>query len=121
MPHATMSDADRARKLRTRYQMWVISMPAAVAALSFGGICAWECTAGPWLTFLVAPAVALVVWLISVPVFLRWSSAIPEEADTLRTYFKWSLLWAPPLAAVATTALLGTAATVIGAVMSIFL
>lgn len=87
------------RRSKLAYAVWVAFMPGVTFALTFALLCAWECTVGPWFTFFIAPAAVLILWLVSVAVYARWSYRLPQlEGESLRRYIALSVLWAPILA-----------------------
>jgi|JI10StandDraft_1071094.scaffolds.fasta_scaffold2786753_1 hypothetical protein len=43
--------------------LWLLGSAFVVPVLSFALLCAWECTAAPWLVFIVAPIGVLVSWI----------------------------------------------------------
>ena len=87
------------RGLRLRYALWVALMPVAVFALVFAGLCAYECTAAPWVTFIAAPFIALALGVGAFIVYLRKASLLGGAGGAaLRRFVLWSLLWGPVLA-----------------------
>ncbi|WP_349280037.1 hypothetical protein [Polaromonas hydrogenivorans] len=91
--------SERIHKSKVIYVAWVAFMPATIFAFTFAGLCAWECIAGPWFTFFVAPTVAFVLWLVSVVAYLRWTCRLSKsEGQAMRRFIGISLLWGPVLA-----------------------
>lgn len=87
-------------KLMLQYALWVALMPIAAVMVAFGGLCAWECTAGPWFTVFIGPALAATLWAISATWFWKRSSQmLSNESRSARRFIASSLLWAPILAA----------------------
>lgn len=89
----------RIRRSKRAYAAWVVLMPGVMFGTAFAALCAWECTAAPWLAFLIVPALALVLWLVSVAIYVRWSYGLSrEQGGALRKFIGFSILWAPALA-----------------------
>lgn len=90
-------------KLMLQYALWVALMPISAVMVVFGGLCAWECTVGPWYTFFFGPALAGTLWAISIAWFWKRSSQmLSNESRPARRFIVSSLLWAPILAAATT-------------------
>lgn len=88
-------------RLMLQYAVWVVLMPIAAVAVSFGGLCAWECAAGPWLTVFVGPALAATLWVaVAIWFWRRSSQMLPVEARSAKRFIASSLVWAPILAAI---------------------
>ena len=87
-------------KFMLQYALWVALMPSAAVMVTFGGLCAWECAAGPWFTVFFGPALAATLWVISATWFWsRSSQMLPKEMRSAKRFIVSSLLWAPILAA----------------------
>ena len=89
-------------RLKRRFTLWMALMPLAIFALVFAALCAYECTAAPWLTFLVAPAVSIAWALGLIFRYLGLASALPDsDGAALRRFVLWSFLWGPIVAGAA--------------------
>jgi hypothetical protein len=88
------------RRTKIGYIIWWVAMPVLVAALSFGALCALECTALPWYTFVVAPLAVTVLAAAAAIVYWMWSASLPDEHKrSVRWLVGSSVLWGPVAAA----------------------
>jgi hypothetical protein len=89
-------------RLKLSYVLGAALLPLGVFALVFGGLCAYECTAAPWVSFLVAPVLAIAAGVALLLVYWRRAGRLSgTEPAALRRFLLWSLLWGP-VAAIAT-------------------
>jgi len=85
-----------AKRLKRRYTLWCVVAPTIIFMLAFGAICAYECTATPWLTFIYAPLIALAVMVIVAAVMWLRASYLPkEERRSVRLHILTSIFWGP--------------------------
>ena len=49
---------------RQSYALWFLLTPFLVFGLTFGSLCAFECTVMPYLAFFVAPALTVIAWIL---------------------------------------------------------
>jgi hypothetical protein len=86
------------RRSRLWYVVWWAAMPTAVFVAAFTVLCLQECTAMPWLTFLIAPVISIGLGILSAVVYWVRASSLPSDAkrDT-RRFILASLLWGPLL------------------------
>jgi len=53
------------------FAAWFFLGPIGVLLAIFAMLCAWECTALPWLAIFTAPAVTIVMWIVLAIWYLR--------------------------------------------------
>jgi hypothetical protein len=98
------------RRTKIGYAIWWVAMPALVSALSFGALCALECTALPWYTFVIAPLATTVLAIAAAIVYWMWASSLPDEHKrSVRWFVGSSVLWGPVAAAAGVAALISAA------------
>jgi hypothetical protein len=89
----------RVRKARLRFVLWVALMPSTTFAISFSVLCAIECTALPWTTFMITPFASLALGLLGAVLYWNFASSLPEESrGAERKFVGTSILWGPFLA-----------------------
>ncbi|WP_372017081.1 hypothetical protein [Pseudoxanthomonas sp. 10H] len=121
-PAGTTGDAldtavDRSRR---RYAACWLAMPALVFAAAFALLCLEECTAAPWLAFLLAPLASALLGLVAAVCYWRWSAVLPDAARrSVRRYILLSIAWGP-LAGLAGFVILATTASVGIGVLAMF-
>ena len=120
-PAGTADALDAAvERSKRRYAACWLAMPALVFAAAFALLCLEECTAAPWLAFLLAPLGSALLGLIAGVRYWRWSAALPDAARRpLRAYILLSIAWGP-LAGLAGFMVLVTAASVGIGVLAMF-
>jgi hypothetical protein len=73
-------------------------MPSVVIVVAFALLCARECTALPWLTFIIAPVVSLALGTLAGILYWLRSSALPgEHRRRARRFILLSIVWGPVL------------------------
>jgi hypothetical protein len=81
------------------YVVLVAVLPSALFAASFAGLCAMECSALPWYSLVIGPALGLLVVIaIAVSTFIRAKRFEEHERRIVRAVVLSSILWAGPLA-----------------------
>lgn len=60
-----------ARMSWASFMAWFLFSPVVLVFVTFGLLCAWECSAGPWLTIFFAPIAVVILWLGLVIYFWR--------------------------------------------------
>jgi hypothetical protein len=58
---------------------WLLFTPIFAIFISFALLCAWNCEAGPWLTFKFAPVLTLIGWLIVAAIFSKSRTSAKDE------------------------------------------
>jgi hypothetical protein len=96
IPPAPVDVAGIIKRSRRRYAVWWATMPTAVFVAAFTVLCLEECTAMPWLTFLIAPVASVALGILSAVIYWMKSSSLPSESrrDT-RRFILTSILWGP--------------------------
>jgi hypothetical protein len=114
-------DTEKAiKRSRLAYILWWAFMPSAIAFATLGVLCARECTALPWLTFLIAPVISIVLGMLGAIAYWVWSSRLPpEDRRGVRWLIASSVLWGPVVAYVGFAITLVVAQPVVG-VFSLF-
>ncbi len=80
------------------YVVWWAAMPTVVFVAAFTVLCLKECTAMPWLTFLIAPVVSIAIGILSAVVYWLKSSSLPDEhRRQTRQFILLSIFWGPVL------------------------
>lgn len=78
------------------YVVWWAAMPTVVFMAAFTVLCIKECTATPWLTFLIAPVASIAIGILSAVVYWLKSSSLPDEhRRQTRRFILLSILWGP--------------------------
>jgi hypothetical protein len=94
--HGPFDLAEEAKRLKRRYTLWCVVAPSVIFMVVFGAICAHECTATPWLTFIYAPLIALALMVVVAAVMWLRASYLPkEERRSVRIHILTSILWGP--------------------------
>jgi hypothetical protein len=82
--------------MKRRYTLWCVIAPTVIFMVAFGVICARECTALPWLTFIYAPLIAVAVMVVVAAVmWLRAGNFPQDERRSVRRHILTSILWGP--------------------------
>jgi hypothetical protein len=88
------------RRWKIQYTVWMAVMPTIVFVAVFGALCAYECTAAPWFTLLLAPVLAAFIGIgLLITYWGRATKLGDEHGRALRRFVMWSVLWGPLLAA----------------------
>jgi hypothetical protein len=108
-----------AKRFKRRYALWCAITPTVAFLAAFAALCVRECSALPWLAFLIAPGVSLVVIaIVAISVWLRVGDLPDEERSSVRWFVATSILWAP-LAGIAGFYVALTATQAVAALASI--
>ena len=84
------------RRAIVTYVALATILPSVIFAATFGALCAIECTALPWYTFIAGPAISLVVLVaVATITYLRASRFEVPERRTIRVLVLTSILWGP--------------------------
>jgi hypothetical protein len=87
------------KRSRFAYLSWWAFMPSAVALITFSVLCARECTALPWLTFVVAPVIGIVLGMLGAIWYWVWAARLPpEDRRGVRWLIVSSVVWGPLVA-----------------------
>jgi hypothetical protein len=62
---------------RQSYALWFLLTPFLVFGLTFGSMCAIDCTVMPHLTFFVSPALTVIAWILLGVDY--WENARPDN------------------------------------------
>ncbi len=96
IPAASVDLDAMIKKSRRWYIVWWAAMPTAVFVAGFTVLCLKECTAMPWLTFLIAPVASIGLGVLSAIVYWVKSSSLPSEPRRdVRRFILTSILWGP--------------------------
>lgn len=86
------------RRWKIHYTVWMAVMPTIVFVAVFGSLCAYECTAAPWYTFIVAPVFAFFIGVVLLATYWARAAQLGDEhGRSLRQFVLWSVIWAPIL------------------------
>jgi hypothetical protein len=118
---AAEQDVDATVKKSKRwYIAWWVAMPAVVFAISFTVLCIEECTALPWLTFLLAPIASVLLGIVYAIFYWAWSASLPSDSrQGVRSFILKSIVWGPCVAVAAFYALV-TAISVSLGILNVF-
>jgi 4-amino-4-deoxy-L-arabinose transferase-like glycosyltransferase len=73
-------------------------LPAIIIFCSFLALCAFECTALPWLTLLLGPIISLLVVIpYSIRIYRKADDFADSDRKLIRIAVLSSILWAPSL------------------------
>jgi hypothetical protein len=94
--NAEIAEPPKAHRSRYLFVSWWAVMPALVFWATFAVLCARECTALPWVTFVVGPAISAVLGLTSAIAYWIWALRLPtDEKRRIRWLILSSVLWGP--------------------------
>jgi hypothetical protein len=84
------------RRTIITYVALVVVLPSIIFAATFGALCAIECAALPWYTFIIGPAISLVALVaFGASTYIRASRFSDADRRTIRVLVLTSILWAP--------------------------
>jgi hypothetical protein len=88
--------AARVKRSKRWYLIWWAAMPPVVFVAAFTVLCLKECTALPWVTFLVAPIASVALGILAAVLYWWKSSSLPSELRReTRRFILMSILWGP--------------------------
>lgn len=64
---------------RKSYALWFLLTPFVVLGLTFGSLCAKDCTSLPWLTLFVAPVLTVITWILLAIDY--WENSRPNNGE----------------------------------------
>lgn len=98
LERVAVDPAARLHRWKIHYTVWMAVMPTIVFVAVFGSLCAYECTATPWYTFIVAPVFAFFIGVVVLATYLGRAAQLGDEhGRSLRRFVLWSVIWAPVL------------------------
>lgn len=79
------------------HPLWVF-YPAVIFFCSFLTLCAFECTALPWLTLVLGPIISLIIVVpYSIRIYRKADDFAEADKKLIRIAVLSSILWAPSL------------------------